>query len=215
MGKRIRSIYRALSGLAPHGSKAFFQRVFWVYVTNYFAVRTLTDFHTVEPKVPCRFVPITTENYARVTDFREDARERQYRDKLARHELGFFAEHDGCMAGSIWATINRSDRPGFYRNHVRLQPNEALLHDVVTSDRLRGQQIGPYMVGRLFETLILDHRVDRILWDVHFANEASMRMFEKLGLMSERRVVSLCILGQLIHQWSTPAAAPRPRGARR
>jgi len=196
-----KSFYRTLSGLASQEQKARLQRIFWVYLTNNFSIRTLNDFKSVEPRLACRLIPMTLDNYARVTDFREQGRVAQYRSKLDNHELGFFAEHDGKMVGSIWATINRTDRKVVVRNYMKLLPNEAIIHDGVASDQFRGMRIGPYMVSQILTTLIKDHGISKVVWDVHFMNQASMRMLEKLGLRRERRVVSVCSFGKLILQF--------------
>lgn len=196
-----RSIYRRLSGLISQEQKVRLQRILGVYLTNNFSIRTLKDFKSIEPNLPCRFIPMTLENYARVTDFRESGRVAQYRSKLLNHELGFFAEHDGKMVGSVWATINRTDRKVVVRNYMKLLPNEAIIHDGVASDQFRGMRIGPYMVSQILTTLIKDHGIRKVVWDVHVMNQASMLMLEKLGLRHERRVVSICSFGKLILQF--------------
>jgi hypothetical protein len=195
-------LYAKLSGLVSQEHKERLQKLFWIYITHNYSIRTLEDFKPITPKIRCRFVPITPQNCFRVTDFREESRVQQYREKLINGEKGFFAEHEGKMVGSIWATINAADRAVVVRKYMKLLPNEALAHDGVASDRLRGMRIGPYMVSEILTVLVRDIQVDKVVWDVHFLNRASMRMLDKLGVKRECRVVSIWALGRLAFQFS-------------
>jgi len=173
------------------------QKVFWVYLTNNFIVGEMSDVKMVEPVVDCAFVPITADNYFRVRDFREEGRISEYRDKLAHKERGFFAESDGKIVGSIWATINYARVPTVARTHVKLMPNEALIHDIVTGEKFRGMGVGPFMVGRIASTLLNEFGVSRIIIDVNVKNSSSMRMMNKAGVQVGLRVLSISAFGKL------------------
>jgi RimJ/RimL family protein N-acetyltransferase len=193
-------IFSSLRDLVPPVQKARVQKIFWIYFTNNYSVNALADFRDVGPAVECHFIPMTRQNYDRVLDFRTVDRVLQYHEKLGHGELGFFAEHGGRMVGSIWATINKADRSKVVRKYMKLQPNQAIIHDAVASELMRGMRIGPYMVGNILKTLILELGISKVVWDVHFMNRASMRMLEKLGLRLESRVVSVCAADRLILQ---------------
>lgn len=196
-----KSIYKVLRTLVAQEQKERIQRIFWIYFTYNYSIKALDDFKVVEPNIKCGFILMTMQNYPRVSDFRETGRVAQYRLKLATGELGFFAEYNDSIVGSIWATINKTDRPQIVRKYMKLLPGEALIHDGVASERMRGKRIGPYMVSQILTTLIKEYQISRIVWDVHFMNHASMRMLDKLGLHHERRVVSICAFGRLMLQF--------------
>ena len=197
-----RTIARPMRKLLTQERKVRLQRIFWMYLTNNFALSSMQDFKNVEPSLKCTFIPITLDNVHRVGDFREEGRISQYRDKLANKEKGFFAEHNGKMVGSLWATINDTKLPVVARRYMKLGPNEALIHDVVTSEKSRGMRIGPYMMSQMITTLFKEYGVSRIVTEVHFRNRASMRMMDRVGLRMEHKVISVCALGKLVLQIS-------------
>jgi RimJ/RimL family protein N-acetyltransferase len=173
------------------------QRVFWIYVTDNFVISRLSDFKITEAAKKYGFIPIAQDNYFRVRDFRSEDRISEYGGKIARNEVGFFAECDGKMVGSIWATWNRTPAPTIARAHVRLMPNEALIHDIVTGESFRGMGVGPFMVGRLASALLGEYGVSKIIIDVNVKNRASLRMMEKAGLQANLRVCSISAFGTL------------------
>jgi glycosyltransferase involved in cell wall biosynthesis len=176
------------------------QRVFWVYLTKNFIIRTLADVRASAPAKPCSLIPITLENYFRVRDFRDENRVTEYREKLAHKEVGFFAECAGKMVGSIWATVNETPRPAVVRAYMRLMPREALIHDIVTGENFRGMGVGPFMVGRIAAILLNEYRVSRIIIDVNSRNVPSLRMMEKAGLKVKEQMLYISAFGRLVLQ---------------
>ncbi len=176
------------------------QRIVWVYLTKNFIITSVTDVQSSEPATKCSFIPITFDNYFRVGDFREKSRIAEYRGKLVHQELGFFVACEGKMIASIWATINDTKVPAIMRGHMRLAPNEALVHDIVTGENFRGMGVGPFMVSRIASTLLNDHRVDKIIIDVNSRNNASLRMMEKVGLRMKEKILSISVFGRLVLQ---------------
>jgi RimJ/RimL family protein N-acetyltransferase len=176
------------------------QRVFWVYLTNNFVITGADDFRNVEPSLRCDFLPITSDNYFRVRDFRDESRVREYREKVGREEIGFFAEHNGKTVGSIWATLNNTGVPKIARSYMKLMASEALVHDIVTGEKYRGMGVGAFMVGRISSMLLGEYGARKIVIDVNFRNRRSMRMMEKAGLQLNQQVLSISALGKLISQ---------------
>jgi RimJ/RimL family protein N-acetyltransferase len=148
-----------------------------------------------DSKVPCDFVPINPENYHRVQDFRENDRILQFREKLARKEIGYFAEHKGRTVGSIWATINKSDTPMLVRTYINLSPGHALIHDIVTGEKARGLGIGPFMTSRMAKALLEEYGMAEIVVDVSTRNHASNRMMEKIGLRKAEKMFYITLRG--------------------
>jgi RimJ/RimL family protein N-acetyltransferase len=180
--------------------KRSLQKVFWVYLTNNFFIANVSEVKITEPATKAGFMPITLDNYFRVRDFREEERVPEYRNKLANKELGFFAEIDGQIVGSIWATINNARMPSVARAHMRLMPNEALIHDIVTGEKFRGLGVGPFMVGRISSVLLKEYGVGRIIIDVNFRNHSSLRMMDKAGLRARQQALYVSVLGKLKYQ---------------
>lgn len=176
------------------------QKIFWIYWTNNFVITTLSGFKESEPEIKCNFVPITIDNYHRVIDFRETSRMSEYRDKFSRGEIGFFADHNGKMIGSIWATINKTGEPRIVRTYVKLIPNEGLIHDIVTADKFRGLGVGPFMVTRIAPILLEEYGLSRIIVDVNVRNRSSLRMMEKAGLRMDHQMLSVSAFGTIALQ---------------
>jgi RimJ/RimL family protein N-acetyltransferase len=174
------------------------QRVCWVYLTKNFIITSMAEVTPSEPTAKCLFVPITLDNCFRVAEYREAARVAEYRAKLTRGEIGFFAECEGRMIASIWATVNRTAAPAVVRAHIRLAPGEALVHDIVTGKNFRGMGVGPFMVGRLARTLLNNYRVDRIVIDVNSRNNASLRMMDKAGLKMKKQMLYVSVFSKLV-----------------
>jgi len=173
------------------------QRIFWVYLTNNFVIGGMGDFCLREAVGKSTFLPITSANYSRVAEFRSKDRISEYQEKLARNEIGFFAEVGGKMVGSIWATINHAQVPTVVRGYMRLMPNEALIHDIVTGEKFRGLGVGPFMVSSIAATLLREHSVCRIIIDVNVKNNSSLRMMDKAGLQARKKVLSVSAFGKL------------------
>ena len=223
---RLHIVFKGLLTFRYSGSRAMFtgivmpawkqtltryvQRLFWIYQHHNFVIRDTNDFKSIEASIKCTFVPITLDNYFQVRDFREQARVPEYRKKLASGEIGFFAECNGKMAGSIWATINRTRLRSVARMHIPLLPNEALIHDIVTAGSLRGMGLGPFMVGRMASNLLDKYRVNRIMIDVSCRNRPSLRMMEKVGLHSQERVFSVSLCSKLAFQRTLKPLSAHP-----
>lgn len=173
------------------------QKVCWLYLTDNYEVSKMTDFRMVEPRVKCVFTPITFENCKRVLDFREQGRISEYKYKLAHNEIGFFAESDSGMIGSIWATKNYGKALMIVRAYMPLMPSEALIHDIVTCERYRGMAVGPFMVGNIAETLLNKYGASKIIIDVGVRNRSSLRMMEKSGMHVKQRVLYISAFGKL------------------
>lgn len=188
-----------------HAITTTLQRFCWVYRTTNFSIASIRDFVSVEPRIECSLASITVDNYERVRDFREAGRVREYRDKISSGQVGLFAEQRGEAIGSIWASINYEPRPAILKMPIELQPNTALIHDVVTSPKCRGLGIGPFMVSGMASLLLNRHRVIEIVIDVSSSNRPSLRMIEKMGLRAERRMLYVSILTKLAVQKSLDA----------
>jgi hypothetical protein len=176
------------------------QHIGWVYFTNNFCIEDVGDVVVPNTPTPLDFVPMTPQNCERVQDFRSASLATQYAKKLRQDELGYFAMASGAAVGSIWATINRTEAPIVARHHMRLLPNEAVLHDGVTGERSRGMGVGTYMVASLSVALMTEHKVSRIVADINVRNRPSLRMMEKLGLEAKESTLSVCALGSLVWQ---------------
>lgn len=182
------------------------QKIFWVYLTKNFIVTSMSDLRILETATQYKLVPITLHNYVRVTEFRAENRIPEYGNKLAQGEVGFFAEWDGKMVGSIWATINSSQVATVVRTYMRLMPREALIHDAVTGEEFRGMGVGPFMITGLASTLLTEYRAGKIIVDVNVKNRPSLRMMEKAGLVPRERVLYVSALGRLV--WQMPLGVP-------
>ncbi len=179
------------------GFRKKLQRIFWLYLTENFVIRGVNDFRIVAASSPCNFVPITADNSHRVEEFREHERITEYREKVGRGEIGFFAECEGKAVGSIWATQNRSRLPVVVRMYMPLMPQEALVHDIVTGSAFRGKGVGPFMVSRMAAALLTEYGASKIIIDVNVRNRSSLRMMEKVGLRPQERMVYLSLAGTL------------------
>jgi RimJ/RimL family protein N-acetyltransferase len=176
------------------------QKVFWIYLTNNFFIASMSEVKLTEPAAKSNFMPITLDNYFRVGDFRDQDRIPEYRNKLAHKELGFFAEVDGQIVGSIWATINNLRTPSVARAHIRLMPDEALIHDIVTGEKFKGKGVGPFMVARISSVLLKEYAVSRIIIDVNSRNHASLRMMEKAGLRVRQQALYVSVFEKLTYE---------------
>lgn len=174
------------------------QRVFWVYFTDNFIVRSPNDFNQFEHQMKFRFIPITLDTYHRVGDFREDYRISEYRDKLTRKEIGYFAEHEGKVIGSIWGTINKAKTPIIARTYMKLMPNEGLIHDIVTGEKFRGMGVASFMVRSITSVLLGEHGSSRIIIDVNTRNRPSLRMLKSIGLRVDHRMIAVSAFGTLL-----------------
>ena len=172
------------------------QKIFRIYPCNIFVINGMNEFKIVEPKVKCGFIPITLDNCHRVSDFREEARIAEYRDKLARNEIGYFAEHNGKMIGSIWATINRTEVPRVVQTFQKVMYNEGVAHDIVISENFRGMRVGPFIESNLFALLFKEYGLSRVITDVNMRNHAQMQLLTKLGLRVDHKMLYVSLLGR-------------------
>ncbi len=178
------------------------QKVFWIYTTKNFFITSANDFKLVEPAIECAFVPITIHNYSRVREFRDGGRNSEYHDKLVNGEVGFFAESAGKMAGSIWATINNTKVETVAKAYMKLLPQEALIHDIVTGESFRGLGVGPFMLGKIASALLGEYGIRKIIVDVNIRNRPSLRMMDKAGLRAKEQMLYVSAFGKLALQRS-------------
>jgi len=174
------------------------QNFFWVRICYIHEINGPNDYRIVTPKIKCNFVPITKDNCNRVADFRKNNRTLQYHEKLTNNEIGWFAECEGNMVGSIWTTVNRSKKIADFRKFIKLKPNEALIHDVVVGKKSRGCSVGPFMVSQITKNIFTELKSDKIIVDVSIRNKASIRMMEKSGLRVTKMVLYISLLNKKI-----------------
>jgi hypothetical protein len=165
------------------------QNIFWVRLTCNFVITDQCQLSNAEPRIKCRFVLITNTNYARVSEFRERERVSQYYDKLLQGEIGYFVEHHNKVIASIWATVNKKNDPMSVRTYVKLMPNEALIHDVVSGENFRGMGVGAYMISSIASILLQEYQVSKVIVDVKSTNRASLRMLQKTGLNIDHKMI--------------------------
>jgi hypothetical protein len=187
---------RLIGKVLSQNLKTKVQQLFWIYLSNNFIVRGPDEFKMVEPRIKCEFTPITLANCRRVVDFREEARISQYRDKLACGEMGFFAEHNGKMIGSVWATINKTEVPCFAQMFKTVMHNEGVVQDNVVSEEFRGMRVGPFMESSMFAVLFKEYGLSTVIADVNVKNRASLRMLEKMGLRRDRMMIYVSAFGR-------------------
>jgi RimJ/RimL family protein N-acetyltransferase len=180
-----------------HRLTANLQKYCWVYLTDNFIIDDLDRLGVSPTAVPFVMTRITLETASRVADFREADRSNEYRQKVSRHEIGLFAESEGRAAGSIWATLNSGFAPIVARTYMPLQPQHALVHDVVVGERFRGRRLGASMIVAMVKSLFEDFGVERVIIDVSARNAASQRMMQTLGLRAIERVLSVSLFGGL------------------
>jgi ribosomal protein S18 acetylase RimI-like enzyme len=190
----------AMAPLLRTTIKKSLQKMFWIYLTNNFVITSVDDFKNIKPAIRCEFLPITLDNHSRVRDFREESRVSEYRVKLTHKEIGFFTEFGGKMVGSIWATVNNLRVPAVVRSYVKLMPNEALIHDVVTAEKFRGMGVGPFMLVKMCSVLLDELEVSKIIIDVNVRNTRSLRMMDKAGLEINQKMLSISAFGKLVSQ---------------
>jgi ribosomal protein S18 acetylase RimI-like enzyme len=197
-GEERRGLNKVMSHLLKQELKMKLKKIFWMKIRYNYFITAMTESNKVEPGVNCKFIPITMNNCHRVGEFREESRISEYREKLAHNEIGYFAENNGKIIGSQWATINKTDLPCNVRDFTKLRPNEGVIHDAVVSEKFRGMRIGPFMVSRMNTFLFKEYGLQRITWDVNINNHASLRMLEKLGFRKDRKVLYVAAFGKLL-----------------
>jgi RimJ/RimL family protein N-acetyltransferase len=176
------------------------QKIFYVTVRAIYIVNGVNEFKMIEPKIECRLIPITLDNYHRVVEFREERRIAEYRDKLLHNEIGVFAEHEGKMIGSIWASINQKEMPCVVKTFFKLMPNEALLHDVVTSEKVRRMGVGAFLESGMPAALFKEYGISKMITDVNVRNHASLGMLAKVGFQVDHKRLLVSVFGKSVLQ---------------
>jgi hypothetical protein len=174
------------------------QKLLWVYPCYIFFINSPDEIKKIEPKIPCEFVPITMDNYRRVAEFRENNRVSEYRDKLEKGEIGGFAQHDGKMIGSYWATVNKTMAPCIVKTYFKLMPDEGLLHDMVVGENYRKMQVAAFLVSNLPITLFREYKLRRLITDINVRNHASLQLATKNGLRRDHKMVFVSVFGRSV-----------------
>jgi RimJ/RimL family protein N-acetyltransferase len=174
------------------------QRLLWVYPCYIFFINSPDEMKKVEPKIACEFVPITMDNYHRVAEFREDERISEYRDKIEKGEIGYFAQHGGKIIGSIWATVNKTKAPCIAKTYFELMPDECLLHDNFISENYRGMRVGAFLESNMPVYLFREYKLKRIITDINVRNYASLQMVKKAGLRRDHKMLFVSAFGKSI-----------------
>ncbi len=178
------------------------QRIFWIYLTRNFLATSRSKLNNVSFPAQWKLLPISLENYSRVIEFRDEALVHEYWTKLNKGGIGLFAEVNGLVIGSIWATANLAERPTVVRAYMNLLPGEALVHDIFTGVKHRGIGVGSYMTYGMVGLLLNDKKVSRIIIDVNVNNRPSLRLMKKIGLQCSEKVLYVSCFGRLLFQRS-------------
>jgi len=173
-------------------------KIIWVVIYNIYIIKGINDFKVIEPKIKCAFIPITLDNHHRVQEFREERRVEQYKEKLLNNEIGYFAEHNGKIIGSIWATINKTQVPRVVQTFKTIKKNEALVHDIVVSNDFRGMRIGPFMESSIFTKIFNIYEVSALITDANIRNHASLRMHSMVGARIDHKMFYIALVGKPI-----------------
>lgn len=201
MLEQIRRLLNKLIGAVLNEElKMKLQKIFRIYICKIYIIEGMNEFKMVKPRIKCGFIPITFDNYHRVEEFREKGRISQYRDKLANNEIGYFAEYDGKMIGSIWATINKTEGPYVAKTFFKLMPNEGLLHDNVISEKIRRMRVGAFLESRMTALLFKEYGLSRMITDVNVRNHASLGMLETVGFRIDSTMLFVSAFGKLLLQ---------------
>ena len=176
------------------------KKIFWIYVCNVYVFKGMNDFQMVEPRIKCNFIPITLNNCHRVTDFRETGIIIQYRNKLTNNEIGFFAEHNGKMIGSIWATINTTATPRIVEKYFKIMPNEGHFHNIVVSKKFRGMRVGAFMESSMPSLLFAEYGLNRVTTDVDVRNVVSLGMLKQIGAQIDHKLLCVSVFNRPILQ---------------
>lgn len=172
------------------------QKVFWIYLTNNFVITSVNNLGVLTFPDDWKVVSVTQENYFRVQEFREDGLILEYREKLLHGEQGVFAELDGQMVGSIWATTNGGAEPVIVRTYMKLGPREALIHDVFTGEQYRGRGIARFLLQEMVRRLLAKPGAEKIIVDVNFRNSHSLKIMEKCGLRRSEQMLCVSVFGK-------------------
>jgi GNAT superfamily N-acetyltransferase len=174
------------------------QSIFCIRRTHNFVVHSVDDLKRFDHQLKFRFIPITYDNYHRVGEFRASYRILDYGERLARKEIGYFAEEDGKIIGSIWAILNKAEKPRVLRTFMVLMPNEALVYDAITAVKYRRQGIGLFMAIGIVSELSKKYGVSSITADVLPGNRSSLGMLDKLGVHVDHSVTAVVVFGRVI-----------------
>ena len=200
MQKQKKPLVNLLKGVLSEELKIKLQKIFRIYVCNNYVINDISEIIMIEPKINCRFIPITLDNCHRVRDFREEGRISQYRDKLNHKEIGYFAEYEGKMIGSIWATINKTEVPCVVQTFFKLMPNEGMFHDIVVSENFRRMRIGAFMESSMPASLFKEFGLSRLITDVNIENRGSLGMLEKVGFRIDNKTLYVSVFGRSVVQ---------------
>jgi hypothetical protein len=200
LNKKKKPFNKLVGSVLNDKMKMKLQHAFWIYLAYNFIVRGPNEFKMVEPKIKCRFIPITFDNCYRVEDFRKEDRVSQFKEKLARKEIGRFAEHNGKMIGSIWATINKTEVASVAQMFKTINYNEGAVTDNIVSENFRGMRVGPFMESSMFALLLREYGLSKIIADVSIQNHASLRMLERMGLRKAYLMFYFSAFGKPVFQ---------------
>jgi len=176
--------------------KAKVRQVFWPYLCHIYFIDGFDDYYVIKAKIKINILPITFNNYLRVADYREEARIVEYRNKLMNNEIGFFAEHEGKMVGSAWASINKTKVSHVVRTFIKLMPDEALLHDFFVNEKFRGNRIIPEMVSNMCTILLKEYKLKRLIIDINVKNNKSLNAAKALGWRIRQKMFFLALFGK-------------------
>lgn len=196
--QRKEFLYKIIDFILNEKIKPKLIKCLWIAIYKIFIIKGLDEFKMIEPKIKCNFISITLDNCHRIKDFREESRVAQYRDKLMNSEIGYFAEHNGKIIGSVWATINKTTMPKVVQTFKTIMYNEALIHDNVVSENFRGLRVGPFMESNMFSILLKEYKVSRLIADINVRNDAVSRMFNTLGVNVDHKMLYIALFGQPI-----------------
>jgi GNAT superfamily N-acetyltransferase len=144
-----------------------------------FFLDDISNMINLDNRTDISIVRANCENVRDAITFRCSSQIEVFRNFIHEGQYGAYAYMNSKVVGHVWAEVCRKD---FCKaeGYIKLNRDEALIHDCNVSEEYRGKGIYPAMLAFLLR-LLFREKVARVLIDTEVNNFASVSGIEKVG----------------------------------
>jgi len=170
---------------------------FWFRDTvNLFEKDLTKDFEIIEAKVPFELKKVTSKNIKDILTLKDKFYLKDLISLLEKGELGFYGYMKSLVIHWSWVALGEKKIPLIYDYCFRdINKEEAFIHYCETSKNVRGKEIYPSVLTKVFAELKNKMGIKKVYIAVEEKNFSSIKGILKAGFTKKEQIKILKILG--------------------
>lgn len=147
-----------------------------------YQVDSIDKIKRIEPRIECKCVRVTKENYSQAFRFMEPPEIAEgFKERLSSGQVGIFAQHKDEMVGVLWATLRGKKNINKDDKYVTVNENESNMQSLYIDTKYRSNNISFFLYYEILKIILVDEKFDRVLLDIADSNYKGAKALEYVG----------------------------------